>query len=94
MCTKSDKRATSPSSVAQFSFESDIKQSILIISENMPPQVNGIARRVGMYAEGLRDKGCHVGKILLQLQLQVTIAINNILSRSFVYPIHNRCCTS
>ena len=58
-------RTNSPSSVSQFpsSFESDdAKQSILIISENMPPQVNGIARRIGMYAEGLRDKGCNVGK--------------------------------
>ena len=79
MCAKSESimlppyhRANSPSSVAQFpsSFESDTKKqsSILIISENMPPQVNGIARRIGMYASGLKDQGCHVGKILLLLQ--------------------------
>lgn len=78
MCAKSKSimlppyhRANSPSSVAQFpsSVESDTKKqsSILIISENMPPQVNGIARRIGMYTNGLRDKGCNVGKILLQL---------------------------
>lgn len=36
---------------------------ILICSENVPPQVNGIARRVGMYADGLRNLGCDVGKL-------------------------------
>jgi hypothetical protein len=35
---------------------------VLICSENVPPQVNGIARRVGMYADGLRNLGCDVGK--------------------------------
>ena len=35
---------------------------ILICSESVPPQVNGIARRVGMYADGLRTMGCNVGK--------------------------------
>lgn len=35
---------------------------LLICSENVPPQVNGIARRIGMYADGLRDLGCDVGK--------------------------------
>ena len=35
---------------------------VLICSENVPPQVNGIARRIGMYAGGLRDIGCDVGK--------------------------------
>ena len=38
---------------------------VLICSENVPPQVNGIARRVGMYADGLRNLGCDVGKLLL-----------------------------
>ena len=36
---------------------------VLICSENVPPQVNGIARRVGMYADGLRNLGCDVGKL-------------------------------
>ena len=35
---------------------------VLICSENVPPQVNGIARRIGMYADGLTDLGCDVGK--------------------------------
>lgn len=35
---------------------------VLICSENVPPQVNGIARRVGMYADGLRNLGCDVGE--------------------------------
>lgn len=35
---------------------------VLICSENVPPQVNGIARRIGMYGDGLRDIGCDVGK--------------------------------
>jgi len=30
---------------------------ILLISENVPPQVNGIARRVAHYAESLKDQG-------------------------------------
>eukprot|EP00804_Cyclotella_cryptica_P016623 CCRYP_001950-RA/>CCRYP_001950-RA protein AED:0.04 eAED:0.04 QI:282/1/1/1/1/1/3/206/503 len=33
---------------------------ILLCSENVPPQVNGIARRIGMYAEGLEKLGCEV----------------------------------
>ncbi len=33
---------------------------ILLVSENVAPQVNGIARRVTHYAEGLRDLGCDV----------------------------------
>lgn len=33
---------------------------MLICSENVPPQVNGIARRIGMYADGLRNLGCNV----------------------------------
>ena len=33
---------------------------ILLCSENVPPQVNGIARRVGHYADGLRRIGCDV----------------------------------
>jgi hypothetical protein len=36
---------------------------VLICSENVPPQVNGIARRIGMYADGLRDIGCEVGEL-------------------------------
>ena len=35
---------------------------VLICSENVPPQVNGIARRIGMYADGLRNLGCDVGE--------------------------------
>lgn len=35
---------------------------ILLCSESVPPQVNGIARRIGMYADGLRSMGCNVGK--------------------------------
>lgn len=35
---------------------------VLICSESVPPQVNGIARRVGMYADGLRNLGCDVGE--------------------------------
>jgi hypothetical protein len=38
------------------------RMRILICSESVPPQVNGIARRVGMYADGLRTMGCNVGK--------------------------------
>jgi hypothetical protein len=37
---------------------------ILLCSENVPPQVNGIARRIGMYAEGLEKLGCEVGELL------------------------------
>ena len=33
---------------------------ILLCSENVPPQVNGIARRIGHYADGLRRLGCDV----------------------------------
>lgn len=33
---------------------------VLLVSENMPPQVNGMARRVGQYADGLRKRGCEV----------------------------------
>ncbi|EOD37212.1 hypothetical protein EMIHUDRAFT_252157 [Emiliania huxleyi CCMP1516] len=33
---------------------------VLLVSENVPPQVNGIARRVGKYADGLRERGCTV----------------------------------
>lgn len=33
---------------------------ILLCSENVPPQVNGIARRIGHYADGLRKLGCEV----------------------------------
>jgi len=36
------------------------KMRILLCSENVPPQVNGIARRVGHYADGLRKMGCEV----------------------------------
>ena len=35
-------------------------QRVLIVSENFPPQVNGIARRVGQYVEGLGKCGCDV----------------------------------
>lgn len=35
---------------------------VLICSESVPPQVNGIARRIGMYADGLRGLGCDVGE--------------------------------
>jgi hypothetical protein len=38
---------------------------ILICSESVPPQVNGIARRIGMYADGLRSMGCNVGKLIM-----------------------------
>lgn len=33
---------------------------ILLVSENVPPQVNGIARRVGHYVDGLKALGCTV----------------------------------
>ncbi|CAJ1966868.1 unnamed protein product [Cylindrotheca closterium] len=33
---------------------------VLVCSENVPPQVNGIARRVGHYVEGLTNMGCEV----------------------------------
>lgn len=33
---------------------------VLICSENVPPQVNGIARRIGCYADGLKNLGCDV----------------------------------
>ncbi len=33
---------------------------VLLCSENVPPQVNGIARRIGHYADGLRKLGCEV----------------------------------
>jgi hypothetical protein len=35
---------------------------VLLCSENVPPQVNGIARRIGMYADGLEKLGCDVGE--------------------------------
>ena len=34
--------------------------SVLIVSENVSPQVNGIARRVTHYIDGLRSLGCDV----------------------------------
>lgn len=34
--------------------------SVLIVSENVSPQVNGIARRVTHYIDGLRKLGCAV----------------------------------
>mmetsp|Transcript_15423 Transcript_15423/g.18783 ORF Transcript_15423/g.18783 Transcript_15423/m.18783 type:complete len:146 (+) Transcript_15423:273-710(+) len=33
------------------------KLKILLCSENVPPQVNGIARRIGHYTQGLRKLG-------------------------------------
>lgn len=33
---------------------------VLLVSENVPPQVNGMARRVGQYTDGLRKRGCEV----------------------------------
>jgi glycosyltransferase involved in cell wall biosynthesis len=42
------------------SMENRNPMRILICSENVPPQVNGIARRIGHYAEGLRKLGCMV----------------------------------
>jgi glycosyltransferase involved in cell wall biosynthesis len=33
---------------------------VLLCSENVPPQVNGIARRIGHYSDGLRKMGCEV----------------------------------
>lgn len=36
------------------------KMKILLISENVPPQVNGIARRIGHYKEGLVNLGHEV----------------------------------
>ena len=33
---------------------------VLMISESVPPQVNGMARRIGHYAEGLEKLGCKV----------------------------------
>ena len=36
------------------------KVKVLLCSENVPPQVNGIARRIGHYADGLRKLGCEV----------------------------------
>jgi len=42
---------------------------VLICSENVPPQVNGIARRVGMYADGLRNLGCDVGKLFVMYNM-------------------------
>jgi hypothetical protein len=44
---------------------------VLICSENVPPQVNGIARRIGMYADGLRDIGCEVGELMYMTFEQV-----------------------
>ena len=44
----------------QGSEEKQEKLRILICSENVPPQVNGIARRIGHYTEGLRNLGHHV----------------------------------
>lgn len=38
---------------------------VLLCSENVPPQVNGIARRIGMYADGLEKLGCDVGELTL-----------------------------
>lgn len=35
-------------------------KKILLISENVPPQVNGIARRIGYYHQGLLDLGYDV----------------------------------
>ena len=35
---------------------------VLICSESVPPQVNGIARRIGCYADGLKNLGCDVGR--------------------------------
>ena len=46
------------------------KPNILIVSENVPPQVNGIARRVGMYSDGLKDLGCNVGEYFTSPLLQ------------------------
>ena len=43
---------------AKFNHPNKIK--ILLCSENVPPQVNGIARRIGHYADGLRKLGCSV----------------------------------
>ena len=33
---------------------------VLMISESVPPQVNGMARRIGHYTEGLEKLGCEV----------------------------------
>ncbi|KAI2495888.1 glycosyl transferase [Fragilaria crotonensis] len=33
---------------------------VLLVSESVPPQVNGIARRIGHYADGLKKLGCEV----------------------------------
>jgi glycosyltransferase involved in cell wall biosynthesis len=37
--------------------QNENKMKILLISENVPPQVNGIARRIGHYKEGLVNLG-------------------------------------
>lgn len=36
---------------------------VLLVSENVAPQVNGIARRVTHYADGLKELGCDVDLI-------------------------------
>ena len=48
-----------PTRMSESSLPTDGRR-VLIISENVPPQVNGMARRVGQYAEGLRKRGCDV----------------------------------
>ncbi len=35
-------------------------ERVLIVSESTPPQVNGMARRIGQYTDGLRKLGCKV----------------------------------
>eukprot|EP00980_Cylindrotheca_fusiformis_P005105 scaffold1083_cov114-Cylindrotheca_fusiformis.AAC.9 len=39
---------------------SNSRMKVLVCSENVPPQVNGIARRVGHYVEGLSRMDCDV----------------------------------
>jgi hypothetical protein len=60
---------------------------VLICSESVPPQVNGIARRVGMYADGLRNLGCDVGErnMLIAHRFHVPVPILNVLVRQSLY---------
>ena len=64
---------------------------ILICSENVMPQVNGIARRVSHYVDGLREIGCRVDLLSPESAGEVIPFTNpwNFTSKMFVIqPLH------
>ena len=73
---------------------------VLICSENVPPQVNGIARRIGMYADGLRNLNCRVGNYLVVLSY-INSSFLTCISYASIYtfqiysiltPVCQKCC--